>query len=131
MVRDYNALVAYLDARMRAPFAWGRQANDCISFAAGAAQAQTGGDFLDGLPNWTTHRGALRVLKRFGGLEAAVSSRLQTIAPAQALRGDLGLVMAQTGPALMVIEGATLVGPGLQGAVRRPRADMLRAWSLG
>lgn len=130
MVRDYNALVAYLHARMRAPFAWGRDANDCISFAAGAARAQTGRDPLQGLSNWTTQRGALRVLAQYGGLEAAVSSRLPLVTPAQALRGDLALVEAATGPALMVIEGATLIGPGELGAIRRPRGDMLRAWSI-
>lgn len=129
-MRDHAALVAFLIDRMRAPLAWGRQANDCVSFAAGAALAQTGRDFLEDAPTWSTELGARKVLARLGGLEAAVDARLRSIAPAKAQRGDIALVEQASGPGLMVVEGDSLIGPGAAGAVRRPRADMLRAWSL-
>ncbi len=126
--RDYDALIALLDARMRAPFAWGRRANDCVSFAGAAVRAQTGVDVLADLPSWTTAIGAARALKHVGGLETAVSARLVSVPLALAARGDVALVDART---LMIIEGHTLVGPGPSGLVRRPRADMVRAWSAG
>ncbi|KQZ31730.1 hypothetical protein [Caulobacter sp. Root1472] len=128
-VRDYAALVDLIEARMRAPFAWGKRANDCISFFGAAILAQTGVDRLAALPNWTSQRGALRVLKGLGGLQAAVDGVLTSVPLAQAARGDGGLVETATGQAVMVIEGATLVGPGPTGLVRLPRAAMLRAWS--
>lgn len=129
-MRDHAALSAFLVARMRAPLAWGRQGNDCVAFAAGAALAQTGRDLLADAPDWTTAPAARRVLARLGGLEAVVDARLPRIAPAKAQRGDVALVATETGPALMIVEGATLVGPGQTGLVRRPRTAMLRAWSL-
>lgn len=128
-VRDHLALVDLLEARMRAPFAWGKRANDCASFAATAVAVQGGPDVLGRLPDWSTQRGAVRVLRQRGGLEAIVGTLLAAVPTALAARGDVALVMTSTGPALMVVEGATLVGPGPSGLVRRPRADMVRAWS--
>ena len=127
--RDTEALVAFIESRMRAPFAWGKGRNDCISFFGGAVLAQTGVNRLAALPNWTTQRGALRVLKGLGGLEAAIDSVLTPVAMAQAARGDGALVKTASGLAVMVIEGETLVGPGLDGTERLPRAAMIRAWS--
>lgn len=127
--RDYAALIALIEERMRTGFAWGRRANDCASFAGAAVKAQTGVDPLAGLPNWTSARGAASVLKRLGELEAVVDTILTPVPTALAARGDVALVEIATGRALMVVEGDTLVGPGLTGLERRPRSDMLRAWS--
>lgn len=128
--RDHAALLDLIDARMRTGFAWGKAAHDCISFSGAAVKAQTGENPLDRIPHtWTSARGAARVLRRFGGLAAAVDSALEPLAPAMAARGDIALVDTETGPALMVVEGETLVGPGPGGLERRPRADMRRAWS--
>lgn len=129
MVRDHNALVAYIGARMRAPFAWG--ANDCVTFAAGAVRAQTGRDPLGAIAaRWSTARGAAHVLRKFGGMEAAVSSVLPPIAPAMAARGDVaGWLDAQGRLQLAIVEGQTLVGPGEAGIVRLSRSAMVKAWS--
>lgn len=129
MVRDHSALVAYIAARMRAPFAWGD--NDCVTFAAGAVKAQTGRDPLGAIAaRWSTARGAGRVLRKFGGMEAAVSSVLSPIAPAMAARGDVaGWLDAQGRLQLAIVEGQTLVGPGEAGTVRLPRSAMVKAWS--
>jgi len=129
-MRDDLALVGFLSARMRAPFAWGRNANDCVSFALAAAKAQTGREVLGDGVDWRTARGAARVLRRLGGLEAAVDGCLPAIAVAKARRGDVALVDTATGPALMIVEGVTLVGPGPNGLIRRPRADARKAWTL-
>lgn len=130
MIRDHAALARYLAARQALPFAWGREANDCVSFALGAVEAQTGRRLRSRLPNWSTQTGARRVLARRGGLEAAVSSVLEAIPPAFAARGDIALVRhPQTGAeALFVVEGDTLVGPDASGARRLKRTHMIRAW---
>jgi len=133
MQRDYQALDRFIAERRVMPFAWGRAANDCVSFAAGAAIAQTGTDPLKGL-RWASRAGALKLLTRLGGLDVAISSRLAEVAPAQAHRGDIAGVPSADLPGdvrLMVIVGELLVGPGEHGTEFAPRSAMLRAWSLG
>lgn len=130
-MRDRNALGAYLAARQTLPFAWG--SNDCVKFAAGAVQAQTGRDPLAGWPTWTTRRGAQRAMTQVGELIPAVDQALTPVSPAMAQRGDIGAVVV-SGPdsfcavALVVVEGDTLVGPDASGARRLPRSAMIRAW---
>lgn len=132
MTPDHDALLAYLAERRLMPFAWGRDRNDCVSYGAGALLAMTGWDPLAGMPHWSTERGALRVMRRFGGLVAAVTGRLSPIAPALAHRGDVAGVPDEAQPGgvrLMIVEGALISGPGDRGAVLVPRAAMICAWS--
>lgn len=127
--RDIPALLAFLASRAAMPHAWGRDANDCVAFCDGAVKAQGGEDKLGGL-NWSTLAGALRVLKRLGGMEAAIDARFARIAPAKALRGDIaGVRDALFGIKPMLVEGDTLVSPGQRGFARLPRAAMVTAWS--
>lgn len=133
MPRDYDALGRYLAERRTMPFAWGRKANDCVSFAGGAAFAQTGKDWLTGL-RWSSQRQAIGLLTRLGGLDVAISARLPEIAPAHAHRGDIAGVACDDMPGgirLMVIVGELLVGPGERGGEFQARAAMIRAWSIG
>lgn len=129
MARDYPALVAFLRERMRTGFAWG--AHDCVTFAAEAVKAQTGADPLRAVTSrWTSERGAARVLRAKGGLEAAVSSVLRPIAPAMAARGDVAGWLDEKGRLqLAIVEGETLIGPGAAGLTRLPRRSMAKAWS--
>lgn len=139
MIRDHAALVAFLHARADLTFDWGRNprrggspddGNSCVHFAAGAVQAQTGRNLMPRLPSWTTERGAKRVLKRLGGLEAATDRVLTRIPPAMAQRGDIaGVPRPGGGMLLMVVEGETLVGPDASGARRIARRHMAAAWS--
>jgi len=139
-MRDHEALIAFLEARMHVPFAWGKNTqrrlahedgNSCVHVAAGAAFVQTGRALLRKLPGWTTERGAIRALHRAGGLEGATDKVLRRIAPAMAHRGDIGLVESIEGrPSLVVIEGQLVAGPGADGLVRLPRLALTAAWSL-
>ncbi|MES2175114.1 MAG: hypothetical protein V4523_14365 [Pseudomonadota bacterium] len=126
------ALYRLLSERAAMPFAWGDQANDCVSFAAAAVKAQTGKRVKFGGHEWSTAIGAQRVLNKLDGLAAAVASELQDIAPALAQRGDIAGVPTRPGGndmLLMVVEGDTLVGPGPDGLMRMPRVSMTMAWS--
>lgn len=130
MSRDYPALLALLERRRARRFSWRSQ--DCVRFAAAAIKAQTGRDPLKGLPRWRSRREALALARAEGGLEAAVDKRLTRVAPARAQRGDIaGVPDPIFGVRLMVIEGATLVGPGALGLERQPRSAMVMAWSAG
>jgi hypothetical protein len=130
MTRDYAALFAFIEARQASGFRW-RFPRDCVGFAGAAIAAQTGIDPLADLPRWRTRAEALALAEAEGGLEAGVDKRLTRIAPALAQRGDIAGLPDDSafGLRLMVIEGATLVGPGARGLERLPRAAMVRAWS--
>lgn len=129
IARDYAALLELIEARMRAPLVWGKRENDCVSFQLAAVLAQTGVDRMGELPDWTTERGAKRVMASLGGLEAAVDGVLNPVPLALAKRGDVGLIEANRVRCLVTIEGDTVIGPGIDGLVRHPRTALLRAWS--
>jgi hypothetical protein len=127
-MRNYAAWADFLASRLRVPFAWGSDANDCGSFAGAAVAALTGRNPFADL-RWSTETELFQLLDRLGGLEVAVSARLQRIIPAKAARGDLAAVMDGNMMGLMVVEGHTLVGPGVRRQLRRQRSSMVLAWS--
>ena len=129
MVRDYEALHAYLASHMRTPFAW--DGHCCVIHAADAVLAQTGVDKLAAYRGrWRTAIEAVRLLDDLGGMEVAVNSVLAAVAPSMAQRGDVaGWLDANGRLQLAIVEGETIVGPGLDGQERLPRSAMVRAWS--
>ncbi len=130
MTRDLAALMDFLQARHAMPFDWGRHRNDCVSYALGAIEAQTGRRLLR-RRDWHDEASAAAVIAEMGGLARSVTRRLRCTAPAAAMRGDIGAVAHATfGIALVVVEGATLAGPGARGTRRLPRSMLLRAWSI-
>ncbi len=127
-MRDHDGLLNFIESQSATPFDWLR--NDCARYAAGAIVAQGQANPLHGFGGWRSLQGAMRALRRAGGLEAAVSSRLRRISPAMAQRGDIAGVPDETmGLRLMVVEGETLVGPGPNGNHRSKRQAMTVAWS--
>jgi hypothetical protein len=124
--RDIDALIAWLETVARRPFSWRWH---CVRKAAEAVKVQGGGDFLPGIA-CRSKRAARALIEAEGGLEAAVDRRLTRIPPALASRGDIaGVPDDEFGIRLLVVEGATLVGPGATGAQRLPRSMMTMAWS--
>lgn len=129
MRRNSEALIAFIDSRRSTPHKWGRKANDCMSFVAGAVKAQTGKDPARGL-RWSSEHTGLRLLKELGGIESALDARFERIAPSFAQRGDIAGVPDDTlGIHPMIVEGEMLVGPGEKGNRRAKRSAMICAWS--
>lgn len=129
MARDIEALHRFLAERSEMPFDWGRRANDCVSFALTAVEAQTG-DGRWGNEDWSSLLGAKRILNRIGGVEAFVDARFRRIQLSRAARGDIaGVAHPEFGTALTIVEGAMLAGPGEAGIFRLPRPAMIVAWS--
>lgn len=127
--RDIAALLAWLDTGRHRRFAW-RRGRDCVSFANGAVEAQTGVDLLAGIGPWSTRREAIQIAASVGGLEAMLDRHMDQVPPALAQRGDVaGLADRRFGIRLMIVEGRTLAGPGTRGLVRLPREAMTMAWS--
>lgn len=139
--RDVAALIAFLDARHAAPHEWGSEANDCISFADGAVIAQTGRSALEGRA-WSNKAGALRVLRREGGMVAALDARFERVPVALAHRGDIAGVPVERMVGVdederalielhpMVVEGVLLASPGERGIERAPRRLATVAWDV-
>ncbi len=126
--RDFEALIEFISNRQQMPHAWGREANDCCSFPIRAVQAMTGRNPCR--LKWTNRNGALRVIRRLGGMEKAIDRYFVRIPTAQAMRGDIaGVPDPVFGIHPMIVEGDTLVGPGETGNKRAPRRAMIMAWS--
>lgn len=131
MTRDPNALATYLEEREGWIFGYGRQpqTHDCARFAGGGVEAVSGIDPLARFSSeWTTRRGARRVLAAHGGMSKAVSEVMTPISPLAAQRGDVGLTDQG---ALVLFEGDTVVAltpaAGLQ---RLPRSAAVEAWTV-
>ena len=110
---DWTAWHRFVAERSAMPFAGYDQHDCCARFAAGAVEALTGADPLARFGSqWTTARGVRRVVRRHGGLDAAVDEVLTPVAPALARRGDVGFAPSPDGGvgALMVVEGDLVVG---------------------
>ncbi|MEL6738347.1 MAG: hypothetical protein AAFO28_05435 [Pseudomonadota bacterium] len=127
--RDIEALIRYIEERSDMAHGW-RRGRDCVSFALGGVEAQTGIDVLAPIELWKNKREALKVARDHGGLLKKLNAWMDPVAPALAKRGDVaGLADKDFGVRLMLIEGPTLVGPGKKGLERLPRQAMARAWN--
>lgn len=120
------ALSAYLAQHRNAALDWAEM--DCGKFAAGAVEAMTGADFLPG--DYTTERGAMRVLKRegFATLADFMDATFSVVPNAMARRGDIVMCDGCLG----VCIGADALFLPLEGSglVRRHRRDWSNAWAV-
>lgn len=60
------SLSEYIQTHINKPFKWG--SNDCVTFAVGWLEIQTGRDYLTEHRPWTTAKQAARKLKDLRGL---------------------------------------------------------------
>jgi hypothetical protein len=131
MTPDRGALIPYLEQREGWTFAYSGkpETHDCARFCDGGVMAIFGVSPLKRFTSeWTTRRGARRVLARHGGMAAAVSKVMTAIDPVAARRGDVG--MTEQGE-LVLFEGDLVVGlTDTQGYRRRPRATAVKAWTI-
>lgn len=131
MKADHGSLVPYLEDREDWTFDYSgaSKTHDCARFCDGGVMAVYGLSPLRRFTSeWTTRRGARRVLARHGGMAAAVSKVMTPIDPVSAQRGDVG--MTEQGE-LVLFEGDHVVGlADTQGYRRRPRAAAVKAWTV-
>lgn len=128
--RDIDALLEFINERQNRPHEWGYNKNDCVSFCLGAIEAQTGERLTK--RRWACRKTGLRMIKRLGGIEAAIDKYLTRIPPSLAKRGDIGGVPDDLlGISPAVVEGETLVAPGPRGNRRLKRKAMTVAWRVG
>lgn len=127
-LHDWQLRLAELIAQRSAqPFAWGER--DCCLWAADAVQAVTGVDLAAGLRG--TYDSALsagRVL-RASPLDTLAAAALgQEVLPALAQPGDIGLMLGEAGPTLVVEAGGVWLAQGEAGLVPVVAECVTRAW---
>jgi hypothetical protein len=135
-MRDHDALIRFLQDR--ASFAFGfdwrePRTQDCFRLVMEGAQAQTGEDrWADVRGRWTSERGAARAILKFGPTLADVlDKRFARVAPALAMRGDIGAITGPKGLTLGIIEGHSVAYCAERGGLeRRPRTELELAWSV-
>jgi hypothetical protein len=134
-----SRLYVYLEASDSTPFRYG--SFDCLSFAAGAADAITGADIMAPFRGrYTTHLGAMRIAKRVFGvatLPEIVTAMMaaqgwKEVAPSFAQRGDVCLVIQGGDQIAGVIHsnGREAVITTEQGLGRVPLKSVVRAWNV-
>ena len=135
---DWEArLTAFLASARGRPHDYGR--HDCLLFAAGAVDAQTGHDYARGFRGrYRSERGAARLLRRLGHRrpEQLIDALLPQIPIGFAQRGDI-VLDGEGIPGICVGGEALFVGAGEDGAVPErgfavlPRGEWRRAWAVG
>jgi len=124
-------LSAFIATARARPFAYGP--HDCVSFANGAVEAMTGKSVMPRL-RYSTALGALRALKREGGVHKAIAARLPEIPPATAQRGDVGTVLVDTpnGPttSACIVLGEKLAAAGADGLTFLSRSRLRAAFRV-
>lgn len=123
-----EVLIGYIEARETTPFTWGKEKQDCCSFANGAVKAMTGFDAMADLPDYCDAGSADLILVT--PLEDLLDQRFPRAPLGMAQRGDIGIAELNGLDTLMIVEGQTLVGPGRRGLVRVERAQMRAAWTV-
>lgn len=130
-VHDWDArLAAVMAEAARRPFQIGTF--DCAIFANDCAAAVLGRSPWAQLFGYCDAFEAYRRLRFAEGYFQALDDRAPRVRFAETMRGDLALVPAPDGrPALAVVDGARLVGPGPKvGLVAREPAEALGFWGL-
>ena len=122
-----QALSDYLRSKRKEAFAYG--SFDCAHFVAGAIQAITGENPMDGVREYNSEISSLRVLKELGfdDLEKFVDSKFTSIPVGFAQTGDIVLYDG----ALGIVVGAKAVFATEIGYTFVDRSEWLNAWEVG
>ena len=112
------------------PFAWGT--HDCFTFAADCVLAMTGEDKMaKRRGKYKTELGANKMLKRIGGVEAAITSVLgEPINPNLAQRGDVVYFNSPLGDTAGICVGSKIISPAANGLGFTPMTQAIKAWSI-
>lgn len=120
---------AYIRARTEMPFAWGP--NDCCSFAAGAVEAMTGRNPMEGIQAYDSPLAAARMVEEGGGLHALASSLLgDAVSPLMAAVGDVVLVENRGRELLAICNGTGVLAPAADRLAALDMTAARAAWKI-
>jgi hypothetical protein len=112
-------------------FLWG--SNDCCTFASDWVEEKSGVNPLKELGHhgkYKTYKGALKLLKKLGGMEKVVSAKLTEIPVAFAQVGDVVCGDLDYGDTMGICIGVGSLFLGEESLVTRPTLDMKKAWRV-
>ena len=115
-------LPEYIGSSLTKPFKWGE--HDCMHFAAGWAERETGREILAPFKPWENARQALRIIHQVGGLAAFFDAHYERINPNLARDGDLTVIRDSAA----LFSGAQIVSVGETGLVFIDRTEAICAW---
>lgn len=127
--RDWQSrLQACLAERRLRAFDWG--VHDCCLFPCDGVLAMTGHDpAADVRGTYNTERGAMRIVKRLGGMRAIAASRFGAEVPVlMAQVGDIGLLPLEGRESLALCGGGVWLAPGLDQLEVMPLSAAVGAW---
>jgi hypothetical protein len=116
-------LSIYVQKSLKTPFKWGE--NDCITFAIGWLEIETGRDYLTEHRPWRTARQAAKKLRDLGGLFFLFQENLTRINPNMAQDGDLTIIDGTA----CIFSGRHVVSVGNAGLVFEDRLRAECAWT--
>lgn len=128
-MRDHAAADEFVRQHLDLPFDWRK--NNCCNFCSGYVKALTGLDHLGMEADVQDVRAALRAVRGYGDLTAAVTAKLgEPVDAAFAQRGDVVLIpnTEGVGDSIGICTGASLVAPGETGLVFQPMSQATLAW---
>lgn len=103
--------------------------HNCALMACKVIEAITGRDFIPEYPR-DNYRDQMRLLRKEGGLAAAVEKRLQPINLGHARRGDVALSHEGSTLALVVLDPPYAWGPGPDGGQRLDWTHIRKTYSV-
>lgn len=112
------------------PFAWGT--HDCCTFTADCVLAMTSVDKMAKYrKRYKSMFGAIRKLRRAGGLNAAITAELgEPKQAAYAKRGDVVYFRSLLGDTAGICLGSKIAAPSLKGIAYIPMSEAILAWSV-
>lgn len=117
----------YLISKRDIPFEYG--SHDCAHFVAGAVEAMTGENPMEGIREYDSELGSLRVLKELGfdNIEKFTDSKFTSILIGFAQTGDIALHDGSLG----IVTGSKAVFATEVGYTLVDRSEWLNAWEVG
>ena len=115
-------LQTYIQMHINKPFRWGE--NDCVTFAIGWLEHQTGRDYLTEHRPWGTAQEAAKKLRDLGGLFFLLDENLKRTNPAFAIDGDITIYEKTA----CIFSGRHVVSVGTDGLVFNDRMIVSCAW---
>lgn len=122
------ALIAAVNAHRHLAFDW--PTNHCVGFARKCGIAITGSSPLPDISPANEEEANAEIAKRGDDLADAVGRLLPRVAPAQAQRGDLGIVIDKGNKVLVVVVDSFCAAPGPRCLRFIPRTKLVDAFKV-
>lgn len=120
-----------IETKRNTPFVWGD--SDCCLTVADIIKAYTGEDLAEEFRGrYTTAIGSARALKRYGqgSISATLDTKLTSIPPSEAGRGDVVVILGEHGESLGILFNTRVWAMTDKGLSDFPTSAIIKAWRV-